>query len=406
MASGRRTDLPATFDSTPVTHLMKLSDVPTPALLLNRPVLERNCRMMAERATRLGVQLRPHLKTAKSVEVARIATQGHFGGITVSTVAEARHFAMAGILDLTYAVGITPSKLVPLAAIQAETGAAIQIILDSVEAAVGAGEQAVQLGAGFDVLIEIDTGAGRAGIRPDDERAILAVAEAIERSAVLRLRGILTHAGHAYHCRSAEETRAIAEAERDGLTFVAGRLAAGGFRCDAVSLGSTPTLVHHAASLDGITEVRPGVYTFFDLDQWALGTCSLDDIAVSVLATVIGHNRKAARILVDAGALALSKDVSASEFRNDLGFGLVVPSVEQRNEAGLGNLRVAELYQEHGAIAAAEGEQLPYKMLPVGAKVRILPHHACLTCAPFDRYRVIDAPAGPVTAIWPKITGW
>lgn len=385
---------------------MNLSDVPTPALLLNRPVLARNCRTMAERATQLGVQLRPHLKTAKCVEVAQIATEGHFGGITISTVAEAHYFATAGILDLTYAVGIIPSKLAPLAAIQAETGATIQVILDSVEAAVGAAEEAGRLGAGFDVRIEIDTGAGRAGIRPDDERAILAVAEAIERSATLRLRGILTHAGHAYHGRSTDEIRAIAQAERDGLTFVAGRLAAGGFRCDAVSLGSTPTLVHHAASLDGITEVRPGVYTFFDLNQWALGTCSLDDIAVSVLATVTGHNRKAGRILVDAGALALSKDVSASEFRNGLGFGLVVPSVEQPNEAGLGNLRVAELYQEHGAIAAVDGGQLPYETLSIGAKVRLLPHHTCLTCAPFDRYRVIDTPAGPVTAVWPKVTGW
>jgi D-serine deaminase-like pyridoxal phosphate-dependent protein len=384
---------------------MDLSEIPTPALLLNRPVLERNCRTMAERATRLGVQLRPHLKTAKCVEVARIATRGHFGGITVSTVAEARHFATAGILDLTYAVGITPSKLAPLAVIQAETGASVQITLDSVGAAVAAGQTAGRLGAKFDALIEVDTGAGRAGLQPDDERAILAVAEAIERSATLQLRGVMTHAGHAYHGRSTEEIRAIAQAERDGLTFVAGLLAARSFPCATVSLGSTPTLVHHAPSLDGITEVRPGVYTFFDLDQWALGTCSLDEIAVSVLATVIGHNRKSGRILVDAGALALSKDISASEFRNDLGFGLVVASVEQPNDAALGNLRVAELYQEHGAIAATGGE-LPYKTLPIGAKVRLLPHHACLTCAPFDRYHVIDALAGPVTAVWPKITGW
>ena len=335
---------------------MDLSEIPTPALLLNRPVLERNCRTMAERATRLGVQLRPHLKTAKSVEVARIATRGQFGGITVSTVAEARHFATAGILDVMYAVGITPSKLAPLAAIQAETGATVQITLDNVETAVAAGQTACQLGAGFEVLIEIDTGAGRAGLQPDEEKAILAVAEAIEGSATLRLRGVMTHAGHAYHGRSPEDIRTIARTERDGVAAAAGLLAAHGFPCATVSLGSTPTLAHHAPSLAGITEVRPGVYTFFDLDQWALGTCSLDDLAVSVLATVIGHNRKAGRILVDAGALALSKDTSASEFREGLGFGLVVPSVEQPNAAALGNLRLAELYQEHGAIAATSGE--------------------------------------------------
>ena len=150
---------------------MNLADVPTPALLLNRPVLERNCRTMAERATRLGVHLRPHLKTAKCVEVARMATRGHFGGITVSTVAEARHFATAGILDLTYAVGIVPSKLAPLAAIQLETGASVQITLDSVEAAVAAERTAGHLGARLDVLIEVDTGAGRAGLEPEDKQA-------------------------------------------------------------------------------------------------------------------------------------------------------------------------------------------------------------------------------------------
>jgi len=374
-------------------------------LLLNRPVLERNCRAMGERATRLGVRLRPHLKTAKCVEVARMATRDHFGGITVSTVAEARHFATAGFRDILYAVGIIPAKVAPLAGLQADTGAMVQLTLDSIEAAVATGQTAGQLGATFGVLIEIDTGAGRAGLPPDDEKAMVAVAEAIEGSPTLRFQGIMTHAGHAYHGRNAGEIRAIARAERDGLTFAAGLLAGRGFPCATVSLGSTPTLAHHAPSLDGITEVRPGVYTFFDLDQWALGTCSLDDIAVSVLATVIGHNRRAGRILVDAGALALSKDVSASEFRDGLGFGLVVPSVELPNEAGLGPLRVAELYQEHGAIAAANGE-LPYKTLPIGAKVRLLPHHTCLTCAPFDRYHVIDAPAGPVTAIWPKANGW
>jgi D-serine deaminase-like pyridoxal phosphate-dependent protein len=303
-------------------------------------------------------------------------------------------------------VGITPSKLAPLATIQAETGATVQITLDSVEAAVAAGQKASQLGASFDVLIEIDTGAGRAGLQPDDERAILAIAEAVERSATLRLRGVMTHAGHAYHGRSADDIRTIAQTERDGLISVAGLLAAHGFPCATVSLGSTPTLVHHAPSLAGITEVRPGVYTFFDLDQWALGTCSLNDLAVSVLATVIGHNRKAGRILVNAGALALSKDTSASEFRHGLGFGLVVPSVEQPNDAALGPLRVAELYQEHGTIAALAGGEPPYKDLPVGAKVRLLPHHVCLTCAPFDRYYVIDQSGGPVTAVWPKATGW
>jgi D-serine deaminase-like pyridoxal phosphate-dependent protein len=376
------------------------ADLVTPALVLDLAVLERNCAVMAERARRHGVRLRPHLKTAKCAEVAAIATRGQFGGITVSTVAEAAYFAGHHYGDLTYAVGIAPQKIPALGAIQRRHNAVITLITDTVAAATAAAESAATHRSSFPVLVEIDTGGGRGGVAPEGSE-LIAVAETIARSNSLKLAGVLTHAGHSYHARSIEEIRSVAEQERSGIVRAAERITAAGLPCETVSVGSTPTMVY-TERLDGVTEIRPGVYTFFDLDQVGLGVCTEDDIAVSVLATVIGHNRRSERILIDAGALALSKDLSASEFTRNVGYGLIRPV----RGAVLPPLQmyVAEVHQEHGLIAATEGEP-PWDSLPIGAKVRVLPNHACLTVAPFDRYQV-DRGDGQADEVWEKIRGW
>jgi D-serine deaminase-like pyridoxal phosphate-dependent protein len=379
---------------------MRIVDLETPALVLDLAVLERNCAAMAERAKRHGVRLRPHIKTAKSAEVAAIATRGQFGGLTVSTVAEAAYFAAHQFRDLTYGVGIAPDKIPALAAIQREHGAAISLIMDSISTADATAARARKEQSAFPVLIEIDTGGARGGVDPEAPE-LLKVAQAIAGSKTLKLSGVLSHAGHSYHAHGPDEIRRIAEQERSGVVRAAQRLAAAGLPCETVSVGSTPTAVY-AERLDGVTEMRPGVYTFFDLDQVGLGVCSEDDIVVSVLATVIGHNRRSKRILIDAGALALSKDLSASEFTKNVGYGLirpvrgaVLPPV---------HLFVAEVHQEHGQISAAGGE-LPWADLPIGAKLRVLPNHACLTVAPFDRYHV-DRGDGMAEVEWEKVRGW
>jgi D-serine deaminase-like pyridoxal phosphate-dependent protein len=379
---------------------MRIVDLETPALILDLAVLERNCAAMAERAKRHGVCLRPHIKTAKSAEVAAIATRGQFGGLTVSTVAEATYFAAHQFRDLTYAVGIAPDKIPALAAIQREHGATINLIADSVAAITAVAAGAAKEQSVFSVLIEIDTGGRRAGLDPEDPE-LLVLAQAVAKSKSLRLSGVLSHAGHSYHAHGSDEIRRIAEQERSGVVRAAQRITAAGLPCETVSVGSTPTAVY-AEQLDGVTEMRPGVYTFFDLDQVGLGVCTEDDIVVSVLATVIGHNRRSNRIVIDAGALALSKDLSASEFTKDVGYGLIRP-VRGAVLPPL-HLFVAEVHQEHGQIAATEGE-LPWDDLPIGAKVRVLPNHVCLTAAPFDRYHV-DRGEGLAKVQWEKIRGW
>ncbi|MBB1602945.1 alanine racemase [Variovorax sp. UMC13] len=380
---------------------MALAELATPALLLDSTILARNCEAMAQRAAHHGVALRPHLKTSKSAEVARLATRGQAGGITVSTVAEADYFAAHGFLDLTYAVGISASKIEALDRIQRTHGARITLLADRVEAVLSAAEQARALDASFPLLIEIDTGGGRGGLAPDDAE-LLTVADAVQQSEAFTLAGVLTHAGHSYGADNRETIRAIAEVERAGAVHAAERLRAAGFPVSVVSVGATPTAVC-AESLAGVTEMRPGVYTFFDLDQVARGICGVDDIAMSVLATVIGHNPRSGRVLIDAGALALSKDSSGAQFRDDLGYGLVCPA---EGGAPLAGLHVAELHQEHGLVAGNGDLQALFAALPVGSRVRILPHHACMTAAPYDRYHVVRAAGADVHAIWGKTRGW
>jgi D-serine deaminase-like pyridoxal phosphate-dependent protein len=376
---------------------MRLADLPTPALVLDRAALAGNCAAMAARAAKLGVRLRPHMKTAKSAEAAKVATAGQFGGITVSTLAEAEYFAAHGFRDITYAVGIVPGKLDEVARLQRE-GVRLTLVTDNVAAAAAAAQRAAALGAEFALLVEIETGGGRAGVLPDSAE-LLDVARAIASARGLSLAGVLTHAGHSYKCKGESAIAAVAEEERAGAVRAAERLRAAGLPCPVVSVGATPTAMF-ARSLEGVTEMRPGVYTLMDLYQMAIGVCRREDIAASVLATVIGHNPRTGRILVDAGALALSQDKGAAGLMQNVGFGWVCG---EKGEP-LDGLYVAETNQEHGMIAAASGAP-PFTKLPVGARVRILPNHACMMAAPYARYNVVER-GDEVVAVWDKASGW
>ena len=376
---------------------MRLADLPTPSLVLDRARLRRNIQAMTDRYKALGVRLRPHLKTSKSVDVARLAVEGHFGGITVSTLKEAEHFAAHGFKDILYAVCISPTKLGQAAAL-VRSGVALTIITDDPEAAKAIAAGGKDLGVVFDVLVEVDCGEKRSGI-PAESDALMAIARTLHAGPGSRPAGIMVHAGHSYTCRTLEAVAEIAEVERSTGVRAAERLRAAGLPCATVSMGSTPTALH-GRNYDGITEVRCGVYMFGDLFQSEIGSCGPGDIAVSVLSSVIGQRRPENRVLIDAGFLALSKDRSTANTPHDVGYGRVA---DVAGTLGLGDVTVVGVHQEHGMV---EGRTpLPFDRLLVGARVRVLPNHACITSAAYDRYHVIDG-SDEVVAVWPRCNGW
>lgn len=376
---------------------MELTALFTPALILDRARLEANCGRMRERCRKLGVGLRPHMKTLKSIDAAQLAVDPAHGGIAVSTLKEAEYFAAHGLRDIQLAVCITPDKL-PRAAGVARDAPDFGFFVDAAETARAVAAFARAEGVPFNVWIEIDSGEHRTGVAPESEAA-LAIAGALAESPA-RLAGVATHGGHSYGARSAEAIAAIAEEERRAVATAAGRLRAAGFAVPGVSAGSTPTAVH-ARSGQALTELRPGVYMAGDLFQAAIGSLAAEDIAVSVLASVISHDHARGRIVLDAGGLALSKDRSTAALGDgDRGFGLVT---DLDGLSTYGDLLVGGVHQEHGEVAV--GDPALLERLPVGAKVRVLPNHVCMTTAMYDRYFVVDG-GRKVVAEWEKTGGW
>jgi D-serine deaminase-like pyridoxal phosphate-dependent protein len=375
-----------------------VDSVETPALLLDEALLRANIERMATRMSRLGVSLRPHVKTAKCLQVAALCDAGRRGPITVSTLREADEFAAAGYRDIRYAVGYTPNKAAHVHRLQAE-GVSLSVIVDSVAAARCLAGDMADLATPLRVLIEVDTDGQRAGLQPDDG-VLLEVAAAL-RAPGLELAGVLTHCGGSYHCDGEVALIAMAEQERAGAVHAADRLRRAGHDAPEVSVGSTPTALF-AEQLAGVTEVRAGVYVFMDLMMAALGVCQPEDIAVSVLTSVVGHRRDRGWTLVDAGWMALSRDrgLVGSELV-DQGYGLVC-DVQGRV---LGDYIVTGANQEHGIVAHRSGDSARLLDLPVGSLLRILPNHACATAAQHGAYRLMND-AGQVAAVWPRFGGW
>jgi len=350
---------------------MSLDDLPTPCLLLDLDVVERNLRRMAGRAAALGVALRPHIKTHKCVELAerqRALPSGGAAGITVSTLYEARVFAEHGFDDITWAFPVILNRLGEVRALA--SGITFRVVADSPEAVDALAGLGGPSGPPLHVWLKVDCGYHRAGVDPA-ALASIRLAERIARSPALIFDGILSHSGHAYHGAGREEIAAIAEEERAVMTGFADCLRAAGIAVPAVSVGSTPALCA-AARLDGVTEARPGNYVFFDRTQVALGSCGVEDCGVTVLASVVSHRPGGDCSIVDAGALALSKDTGPDP-----------PAEKLMGEILDSEARLVSLSQEHGIVES------PRRPLPVGARVRILPNHSCLTVACFDEYQVV-----------------
>lgn len=377
--------------------MTSLSELSTPCALVDTRRMQANVDRMQQRMNALGVRFRPHVKTAKCVPVAEAQIAAGAQGVTVSTLKEAEQFFAAGIVDILYAVGMVATKL-PQAHALLQRGCNLKIITDSVAAAREIGRYGTEHGVSFEVWIEIDTDGHRSGIKPEED-TLLDVAGSL-RDTGMTLGGVLTHAGSSYDCDTPEALLEISEQERAGAVRAAQRLRAAGFDCPVVSIGSTPTALT-AAQLDGVTEVRAGVYVFFDLVMHNVGVCTTEEIALSVLTTVIGHQEEKGWAIVDAGWMAMSRDRGTQKQKQDFGYGQVCTEDGRPLEGYI----MSAANQEHGILSrSGEPDTGVAERFPIGTRLRILPNHACATGAQFPEYHAV-LPDGSSTT-WPRFYGW
>jgi D-serine deaminase-like pyridoxal phosphate-dependent protein len=374
---------------------MNLSELPTPALVLDVARVRRNAERMRTRVEQMGARLRPHIKTHKCAEVARLQTSGHAAGLTVSTLAEARWFAARGFTDLTYAVPIEPGKFAEAIELARECER-LALLTDDVEIPAQLDTAARAANVELDLFLKVDCGYHRCGVEPETREAF-EIPRRIADASHLRFAGILTHAGHSYHSRSLDELHRLARHERDVMVECAAALRAAGIAVPVVSIGSTPT-ISTIENLEGVDEARPGNYIFFDAFQATLGSCRFEDCALTVLSSVVHRDATRRKVVIDAGAIALSKDRGAADIDPTCGYGRVL-DVEGRDL----DLRVTSLSQEHGMIEAHDDDAL-FDQLKVGTRLRILANHSCLTAAQHPHYNVLDA--GRIVDRWQIQRGW
>jgi len=305
-----------------------------------------------------------------------------------------RAFAGHGFGDFTYAVPIEPGKFAEVIDIL-RGGVKLNVITDDFETSRALADFSQRENVRVSTFVKTDCGYHRCGVEPGSKESI-EIPRLISDASHLDFAGILTHAGHSYHARSINEIKQIAGHERDLMTELAGRLRSEGIEVPTVSIGSTPT-INHVDHLNGVDEVRPGNYIFFDAFQATLGSCSLDDCALTVLTAVTHRSFDQKKVIVDAGAIALSKDRGPVELDSGCGYGRVLTL--EGEETGL---RVDSVSQEHGVIHVEDEEILA--KLKVGKRIRILANHSCLSTAQHEHFNVLNG--SEIVDQWKIHRGW
>ncbi len=356
-----------------------LESIETPAVLLDRSKLIDNIKKMQDLADKHDVDLRPHIKTHKSIKIANLQIEQGASGITASKVDEALVFLKAGINSITLAQPLlTPSKIDRLFQAALESQADVRMIMDSTEGLdlieIKADEHAYITG----VFIKIDVGLNRCGLKEEDER-IVGLAKTIYNHPRLKFCGLLSHAGHAYAAADGNGVAQISENERLQMLRIKDALEKENVPVPEISVGSTPTVLG-AENFDEVTEIRPGNYVFLDQNPLRLGLVQPGEVSLTVLATIISKNSD--YFITDAGSKTLTSDQGAHGIATKPGFGVGYPAENYDEQAN--PLTVAKLSEEHGFISR-EGQDLP-----LGSKIRIIPNHSCPVANLAHNYVVIN----------------
>lgn len=359
-----------------------LQSLETPAIVLDRERLAHNISRVQQIGDDHRLAVRPHIKTHKCIELARLQLEAGACGITASKTSEALVFIEAGVPSVTIAFPVIESyKACRLVKAADARSCDLSFIADN-EYTLAAIERAVgSEGGSVGIYIKIDVGLGRVGVKPDAE-ILVSLANLVAASSSLEFRGLLSHAGHCYAAAGYEGVREIAESERHQLLAARARLRQSGLHVPELSVGSTPTVLA-SGNFDGLGEIRPGNYVFFDLTAVRLGVASLDEVAFSVLASVVSVNDRYA--IIDAGSKVLSSDLGPHGVGSMGGYGRAFPiDVDICDTTISSSLQVERLSEEHGLIRH-EGT-----LLRIGDRLRVVPNHSCPVANLADWFHVLN----------------
>ncbi|XP_056149621.1 D-serine dehydratase isoform X1 [Lampris incognitus] len=365
-----------------------ITDLCTPALVVDVDIVKRNAQRMTERFLKMGVQLRPHMKTHKTLECADIMTGGSRRCIVVSTLAEASFYADHGFDDILYAYSVPFDKVERSAALS-ERLTLFQVLLDHPDALEQLRKRPLRDRRPWHVWLKLDCGNGRAGILHSEPEA-MQLAQAISETEGVELTGVYAHCGNTYNCRGIEEIQAVAQETTTFVLQFMDKLKAVGISCKS-SIGSTPSCSHPVKDMACLSEVHPGNYVFYDVQQSVIGSCSLEDVAVRVLTRVIGHCPHRNQLLIDCGWTGISLDGAG---KLPTGYAMI---------EGQPNLKLVSMTQEHGRVEPIS-DMLDHSKYPLGSLLTLIPYHSCATASMHPVYHIHSG--GRLVGKWLPARGW
>ncbi|UCZ54032.1 alanine racemase [Bacillus shivajii] len=363
-------------------------DIPTPALLIDEEKMQRNIQRMIKAAVNNKIELRPHFKTHKSIWIAKEQLKAGAVGITVAKPSEAELLFKHGVTNILLAFPIVdPKKIDQL--LQVAEGKQLIFATDSLEQAKIVNEKADKHNTEQEVWIKVNSGLNRCGTEPGEETVHLA--KKISDLSNLKVTGLFTHAGHSYAATTEQERVEIAETETNTILQTAQLCEHAGITIEHRSIGSTPTF-EIGATINGITEIRPGNAVFFDGVQAGLGVAKHEEVALKVLGTIV--SKKTDRIILDTGSKALTTEKGAHGNESIKGFGKVIHPSKR--------IEITRLSEEHGMIDLKGNEEVSLEDFSIGEKVEIIPNHACTAVNLYEKYYVLkktgDISTSPIDA--------
>ena len=377
--------------------MKNIKELFTPCLLVEENKLSRNIQRIKSIVSKRNINFRPHLKTIKSKEITKMFLEEFGSCAMVSTIEEIEQLKDCGINDFLYSVAIVPNKLDRIAK-SLSKNCNITVSVDHISMAQEIVNFYIKTGVKISAVIELDLDGHRSGVKPDAEDQLYGIAKCLNDAGLFR--GVMSHAGESYGLSNKKDLLECAKNEADQTLKAVSILEEAFINCELVTIGSTPTVLSDYQN-DKITELRAGVFVFFDLVQTGVGICKIEEIALSVLTSVISVNKEINGIIVDAGWMAMSRDIGTSSQKIDYGYGQVC----YENGELIEDLLLTKVQQEHGIIQMRNGSNAKLPDIKTGDMLRILPNHACATAAAHGCYNVVNN-KNEVTNVWDRFNGW